>query len=100
MYIFADGTRLPFLLSGFVKGKLSSYDLGSDDFNLPILDDSFDGSGSEVSNSQNLKEDEEESESSLRVHDSYDDDTGEQTPNVTTVPVTVSGSDDEGEGEE
>lgn len=67
---------------------------------LPIVDDNFDGKGSEGSHSQNQKEDEEESKSSIRVHDSYDDNTSEQTPNVTTVPVTISRSDDEFECEE
>ncbi|CAI9274609.1 unnamed protein product [Lactuca saligna] len=88
--------RMGVVPSFLVRGL--AHDLGSDDYNLPIIDDSFDGSRSEGINSQNQKEDEEESESLVIVHDSYDDDIGEQTPNVTTILVTVFGSDDEGEG--
>ncbi|CAI9275603.1 unnamed protein product [Lactuca saligna] len=65
-----DGNRLPFLLSNFVVGKIASWDLGSKDIDLPILDGSFTYSGS---NGSSYHVDEEESnESLIRVHDSYD----------------------------
>lgn len=46
LFTFVDRTRLPFLLSEFVEGKISDRDLSSNDFYLPIVDDRFDGSGS------------------------------------------------------
>ncbi|CAI9295701.1 unnamed protein product [Lactuca saligna] len=74
----ADGSQLLFLLSEFVEGKILALNLGSDDFNLPILDENFDGSWTEGSINK-------ESESLFRVHELYDDDTGEKTLNVITI---------------
>lgn len=83
---------MPFLFSDFDEGNILAHDLGSDDFDLPTLDDSFDGSGNEGSGSQN----EEDSESSVKVHDCYNDDVGGgHTLNVTTIPSIVFLDDDE-----
>ena len=69
-------------------------DLGSDDFDLPFIDDSFTYSGSTGSNTQ----EEEDSELSIRVHDSYNDTIGNHTPHVLTGLVAV--FDDDGSGEQ
>lgn len=84
---------MPFLLSDFVEGKIVARDLGSVDFDLPIIDDSFTYSGSTGSNTQ-----EEDSELSIRVHDSYDETIGNHTPHVLTGLVAV--FDDDGSGEQ
>lgn len=89
---------MAFLLSEFVEGKVTEQDLGSNDFELPDIDDSFTYSGSNGSNTQN--DEEEDSESSIKVHDSYDDTNDLHTSLVSTNHVTIiDDGDDDGSGE-
>lgn len=57
-----------------------------------MYDDSFTDSGNEGSN---FGDDKEETKSSVRVHDSYDDNNGEHTPNISTFPILVNDDEDD-----
>ncbi|CAI9273024.1 unnamed protein product [Lactuca saligna] len=85
-----NGGRLLVLLSAFMESKVVARDLGFVDFNLPLIDDSFNYSGS---NTQNEKD--KDSELSVKVHDSYDDTNDGHTPPVSTDLVTI--FDDDGD---
>lgn len=85
---------MPFLLSDFVDGKIARLDLGSNDFDLALIDDSSTYSGSTVHNTQ--EEEDGDSKSSVKVHESYDYTTGDHTPPALTGPVALS-NDDNGE---
>ncbi|CAI9286066.1 unnamed protein product [Lactuca saligna] len=67
-----------------MEGAILARDLGSDDFELSVYDDSFTDNGIEGSN---FVVDDEESDSSVRVHESYDDNDVRHTPNIAIVPV-------------
>lgn len=77
----------PFLLSDIVEGKIVAQDRGYDDFNLQIIDDNFNYSGRNGSDFQN--DEDEDSESSIKSHDSYDDKNDGHTYPVTTIPMIV-----------
>lgn len=75
-----------------MEGKIVDRDLGYDDFDLPLYDDSMNDSGNEGSNYDDDK-DEYGTESSIRVHNSYDD-YGVHTPIIKTILFFM--HDDEG----
>ncbi|CAI9287063.1 unnamed protein product [Lactuca saligna] len=94
-----DGVSLPSLDVVIdrpsLEGKIAARDRGFDDFDLPLIDDSFTYSGSNGSNTQ--EDEKRDFESSVRVHDRYDDTTSNCTPLVLTGHVVVS-NDDNGDG--
>lgn len=70
-----------------------------EDFDLPILDDRFTFSGSNGSNSHD--DEEESSESSIRIHDSLDGTNDGQNHLVTTRHVVnIEGDGEDGSGEQ
>lgn len=85
-------------MADFVEGKIYAWNLGSKDFDLPILDDNFTYSGSNGSNSHN---DEEESyESLIKVNDFYDGTNDGHTSPVGTKLVIIPDGDGEDESGE
>lgn len=71
-----------FILSDFVEGKIIAQDLGFDNFDLLIYDNILNDTRSESSNYGDHNSDDDATESSIKVCDSYDDNDG-NNPTIT-----------------
>lgn len=76
LFLLPDGSHDFFSFVCFVESQISDWDIGSDGFELSLLDDSMRNEEDKDSNEEGSEEDEHESESSIWVYELYDTDVG------------------------